>query len=196
MTTNWGSGPAVVYRCFAEGECLYVGATTDLTSRMVQHKSSTGWAWCVDDTQVTNHPSLRDARGMESVEILRLRPRWNIQGRGPRPTWKLADYAEVILAVHARREVERRDPRQPDQKINRLKNEMRKRYPDVAPLILADLEPHIPAASPERIAAYDEHRRLVGIRIEHMMAENRKRQEWVREQDRLDLLAEQKSVAS
>lgn len=191
--SEWGAGPAQVYRCFAnDGECLYVGATVDLDARMVQHKTSTTWAWSVQDIRTTDHESLTAARLVEAEEIRALRPRWNIQGRGSRVNWTIADYVEVMLAVHSRRDELK--PESADKKVEGLKRELRRRFPAIAGVVIADLAPHIVPASPERIAELEVQREVERAKSDHRRDEMRRwqdaQQNRVRTEDALSLAEE------
>lgn len=135
-----------VYRIFGEGGMpLYIGATKSPSERLANHYATAPFAERdVTDVVITEHPTMRAARIHEDEEIKRLRPRWNIYGRGHRSGWQLSDYVEVILAIHARRE-RAENPLASDRTIARYKREIRKNFPDVGGVVLADLEPHTAA---------------------------------------------------
>lgn len=138
---------AYVYRVFTgEDLCLYVGATGDLQARFDSHIVGSAWAAEAHRFVVTEVSDMTSALSLEAEEIRRLRPIWNIKGRGPRHTWQLSDYAEVILAVDARRHMAWKAENS-DRKVLRLLTEMRRRFPDVGPKVAADLEPHLKAVS-------------------------------------------------
>lgn len=185
--------PAKVYRCFGEGdEALYVGATTDLDARMVTHQQTTAWFARVVRTETTDHENLRVARAVEAEEIKRIRPRWNIQGRGPRVHWSLCDYVEVMMATHARRDESPKsyDIHGADERIARLGREVVTRFPDAGPVVLADLMPHLPPVEPDKVAAAAEYRRRLSESNAKHMASMREQRERIERQDRFDILAE------
>lgn len=132
-----------VYRILGEGGMpLYVGASKAPGARLANHYATAPFGQRdVTDVVITEHPTIRDARDHEDEEIKRLRPRWNIYGRGHRSGWQLSDYVEVILAIHARRE-RAENALSSDRTIARYKREIRRHFPDVADVVLADIEPH------------------------------------------------------
>jgi predicted GIY-YIG superfamily endonuclease len=143
MTVNL-STPCFVYRCYVDDECVYVGASADPVARIEQHKAKSQWAWNITRFDSDRYDTGREALEVESAEIRRLRPRWNLTERGPRSTWQLSDYVEVVLATCANRPVapypytaERIDKR-----IALMLREIQWRWPDIAPVVLGDLEPY------------------------------------------------------
>lgn len=139
---TYGLGPAQVYRCHGDGALLYIGATTNLDERMNQHLTQSAWAHLVDHVETTEHESLQAARDVESAEIYQRRPRWNIHGRGGRAGWGLIDYVEVALATAAR-SGQAWNADNSARKVDRLLAEMRRRFPDVADTVIADLRPYV-----------------------------------------------------
>ena len=72
--------PHDVYSCFSsDGELLYVGMTSDLTTRLLNHKYATSW-WGqvarVTHTTVQNRPAARD---LERNLIQSQAPRFNVK---------------------------------------------------------------------------------------------------------------------
>lgn len=146
-----------VYRCYDQGgTCLYVGATRNLEQRLVTHELNSPWGSSSAAVEVTDHEDWHQAHQVEFDEIARLRPRWNIQGRGHRSTWQLSDYAEVILSVHARRGLGMAPPyydaHNADRKIERLLNEVARRFGRVGRLMAADLAACVPPVA-EQVSA-------------------------------------------
>ncbi len=172
---------AQVYRCFDEGgSCLYIGSTTDVDARMVTHTLTTVWAVDVDRVDVTDHASTEAAREHEFDEIKRLRPRWNIHGRGGRETWQPSDYVEVMIATHARRDnsAQANDIHAASRRIKRLSDELIRRFPTVGPIIVADVTPHLPP--PPEAAVREWEARKARIRAEIEARAERRRLEFLR----------------
>lgn len=136
--------PCYVYRCFVDEECVYVGSSIDPSVRMENHRNVTPWAWAVTLVESSLYLTIPEARTAETAEIRRLRPRWNLTERGARSTWQLSDYVEVLLATCAKRLAPSQDQHRVNAQIARLKRELSWRFPDVAALVLADIEPYTP----------------------------------------------------
>lgn len=139
---TYGLGAAQVYHCYDGEELLYIGATTSLGERLNAHLVTTEWASRVDRVETTDHPTLQAAREVESADIYNLRPRWNIHGRGGRAGWGLSDYVEVALATAARSD-QAWNADNSARKVDRLLREMRRRFPDVADKVIADITPYV-----------------------------------------------------
>lgn len=87
---KWGSSqgrkPAVVYRLFdADGALLYVGCTTDLRRRMMNHRCDRSWFSEVVELHTEPYPSRSEALRGERAAIDSEHPRHNVhpleQGR-------------------------------------------------------------------------------------------------------------------
>lgn len=134
--------PCYVYHCYVDDECVYVGASLDPVARLGQHTTSTPWAHRVTRVEKTRYASGREALVAEAADIASLRPRWNVNGRGPRSSWQLSDYVEVLMAVTFRHSnkigglVDEKVTR----RVERMVREVSLRWPDVAPAVLSDLE--------------------------------------------------------
>lgn len=77
--------PHAVYRCYdTTRTIIYIGATFGINDRLKQHAAATEWWGQVDDVFVTFHPSRRAAFDAERREILKFRPRYNVQLWEPR----------------------------------------------------------------------------------------------------------------
>lgn len=133
---------ATVYRCFDGDACLYIGATINYVSRIATHSTQAEWYPNVTHTECTEHASIAEARAVEASEIQTLRPRWNIVGRGPRTTWQLSDYVEVLLAIKGRRP-HTFDPYSSDLRIARIRKEMVRRFPLAGAQVDTDLAPFV-----------------------------------------------------
>lgn len=98
-------GRPVVYRCYdSTGTLLYVGCTSNWPARVRMHVSSDAswWAFDVAKVVVRLARSVAEARALESEAIRAERPRWNINGRGPRISWSEQDYDDVLAALARR----------------------------------------------------------------------------------------------
>jgi predicted GIY-YIG superfamily endonuclease len=148
---------AVVYRCFDGDASLYVGATTNYVGRMATHSAQAEWFSQITRVDRTEHPTLEEAREVELDEIKRLRPRWNIVGRGPRSAWQLSDYAEVLLAIVGRRPFTF-DPGSSDKRIERIRLEMIRRFPGSGADVAEDLDPLIQPMSDRELERWKTRR--------------------------------------
>lgn len=139
MTSQGDLGRATtVYRLFdADDVCLYVGMTANLESRLDTHRRDSAFGNRIASVRTTLHEDRPTATPVESAEILRLRPRWNVNGRGGRATWTACDYFEVLERMHA----DRGDERVSDRHLRRIRAEFARRYPNVARQTLAALMP-------------------------------------------------------
>jgi len=130
MTPHWLDGREVVYRVFGPGgTCLYVGQSSRLSRRLETHRLQAPWAPAGARIRVTVHPSRVEARRVETAEIRRLRPRWNISGRPPRVDWTACDYLEVIEALP---HTLNGSPHLAGNRPHRLRRELSSRYPEIA----------------------------------------------------------------
>lgn len=132
MTVEPWLGRYVVYRIFGSDRCLYVGCTRSFDARMAHHRLGQPWAGEVVRVKVTIHLDKRAALDVERAEIARLRPRFNIYGRGPRTAWTADDYIDVLDSYLARDLNDAWDPRAQARRINRLIEELFRRFPNDA----------------------------------------------------------------
>lgn len=69
-----------VYRLYdGKGHLLYVGATINVGSRMVQHRRTQPWWARVRRISVAHYPSRQEAEVAEALAIWRENPRFNVQ---------------------------------------------------------------------------------------------------------------------
>lgn len=138
-----------VYRCFSGDLCLYVGTSINVASRLEVHRAQSHWAQDVTRVKCTVHRDFTEALRVEREEIRRLRPRWNIEGRGPRATWTECDFVEVIDAMRHRRT--KYSPwRRP--LIDVVREQFAKRYPEIAEMALPHLQ-NLPEPTVVAVAA-------------------------------------------
>lgn len=142
--------PCFVYHCYIDDELAYIGASIDPDLRLEQHKSVAPWAHHVNRIESTRFDTGREALAVEAADIKRLRPRWNLGGRGPRATWQLSDYVEVLMVVLFKRRgaADGWSRECVDKRVARLSRELVWGWPDIGPVILADL-----GLSSEQVAA-------------------------------------------
>lgn len=71
--------PFAVYRAFDEdGDCLYVGKSTAVISRLNNHLTSSEWRDDVVRFEITSHEDAETMACVEGAEIQRLAPRCNV----------------------------------------------------------------------------------------------------------------------
>lgn len=136
MPPAWLADRSVVYYVYdVDGGLIYVGATMNLPQRMIHHRTKSHWASLIHRLRVRVFLSERAAYEVEWAEIQRLRPRFNIQGRGTRCEWQASDYVEVLLSYEAM-------PWRPlatNIKRKRLADELTRRFPAISEQVLPSL---------------------------------------------------------
>lgn len=127
-------GRYVVYRIRSVERFLYVGHSRNLEGRIYTEHINRPWWRDVARIKVTIHTDGIEARAVESEEITRLRPQYNIYGRGPRALWTASDYCDVIgaMIIRSQRDIYGTDPRGIAISINRRVKEFADRFPDEA----------------------------------------------------------------
>lgn len=90
-------GRAVVYRCFdGMGRLIYVGATSQIHTRLASHSTSAWWWLQVARIRFALADDDIDALTRERHAIATEAPRWNVRGR--RPVVR-AEYLDLIAAI-------------------------------------------------------------------------------------------------
>lgn len=116
-----------VYRCYdATGELLYIGATSDIETRIDAHVRHAFWSPLVADIRTTRYIDRQLAREAEADAIREENPRFNILLRRARASWTDRDFTDVIRAIGERPQTPRTQAR-----IAQLRREQNRRRADL-----------------------------------------------------------------
>lgn len=90
---------AYVYSVFdKDRDLIYVGASRDVLARMRQHAAESWWIDQAVKIKATVHPSVDEARAVESQRIRDLHPRWNIVGQSDLNSWSPEQFRDYVTA--------------------------------------------------------------------------------------------------